>query len=170
MAEYNSYETHNIYPNLNEQQFRLNNFNEIKDYFVAEIKERKLMSKRLSKYISSFNYFDKLFIVLSVTTGTISITSFAVVVGVPLGMMSASCSLAFSSTTGIVKNLLKTARNKKKKRNKIFMLARSKVKSIESKISKANNEISHEDFMTIINEEKKYQELKESMRIMQKIT
>ena len=166
MAEYNSYETHNIYPNLNEQQFRLNNFNEIKYYFVAEIKERKLMSKRLSKYISSFNYFDKLFIVLSVTTGTISITSFAVVVGVLLGMMSASCSLAFSSTTGIVKNLLKTARNKKKKRNKIFMLARSKVKSIESKISKANNEISHEDFMTIINEEKKYRELKESMRMV----
>ena len=46
------------------------------------------------------------------------------------------------------------------------MLARSKVKSIESKISKANNEISHEDFMTIINEEKKYQELKESIRMM----
>ena len=52
------------------------------------------------------------------------------------------------------------------------MLARSKLKSIESKISKAltDNEISHEDFMTIINEEKKYRELKESMRIMQKIT
>ena len=72
------------------------------------------MSKRLSKYISSFNYFDKLLIVLSVTTGTISITSFAVVVGVLLGMMSASCSLAFSSTTGIVKNLLKTAKIKRK--------------------------------------------------------
>ena len=72
------------------------------------------MSKRLSKYISSFNYFDKLLIVLSVTTGTISITSFAVVVGVLLGMMCASCSLAFSSTTGIVKNLLKTAKIKRK--------------------------------------------------------
>ena len=48
------------------------------------------------------------------------------------------------------------------------MLARSKSNSIESKISEAliNNEISHEDFTTIINEEKKYRELKESIRMM----
>ena len=53
--------------------------------------------------------------------------------------------------------MLKTTRSKKKKNNKIVMLARSKLNTIESKISEAliNNEISHEDFMTIINEEKK---------------
>ena len=54
----------NIYPNFsptlsNDQQFRLNRINEIRDYFVAEIKEKELMSKRLSKYIASFDYFDK---------------------------------------------------------------------------------------------------------------
>ena len=66
-------------------------------------------------------------------------------------MLSASCSPAFSITTGIVKKLLKTRRNKKK-HNKIVVLARSKLNSIESKISEAmiNNEISHEDFMTIM--------------------
>ena len=114
------------------------------------------MSKRLSKYIASFDYFDKSLIVLSVTTGSISIASFATVIGAPVGMMSASCSLAFSITTGIVKKLLKTTRNKKKKHNKIVMLARNKLNSIESKISEVliNNEISHEDFMMIINEEK----------------
>ena len=71
-------------------------------------------------------------------------------------MMSASRSLAFSITTGVVKKLLKTTRNKKKKHNKIVMLARNKLNSIESKISEVliNNEISHEDFMMIINEEK----------------
>ena len=74
MTECNSYETHKIYPNLHDQQqFRLNKINEIKDYFVAEIKERELMSKRLSKYIASFDYFDKSLIVLSVATGSISI-------------------------------------------------------------------------------------------------
>ena len=53
--EYNSIEKPNIYPNVNDQQqFRLNKINEIKDYFVAEIKERELMSKRLTKYIASF--------------------------------------------------------------------------------------------------------------------
>ena len=55
---------HLMYPNLsvthsNEQQFRLNKINEIKDYFVAEIKDRELMCKRLGKYITSFDYFDK---------------------------------------------------------------------------------------------------------------
>ena len=80
--------------------------------------------------------------------------------------MSASCSLAFSITTRIVKKLLK--QQEIRKNNKIVMLARSKLNSIESKISEAliNDEISHEDFMTIINEEKKYRELKESIRMM----
>ena len=126
------------------------------------------MSKNLSKYIASFDYLDKSLIVLSVTTGSISIASFATVIGAPVGIMSASCSLVFSITTDFVKKFLKTIRNKKKKHNKIVMLARSKLNSIESKISKAlmDNEISHEDFETIINEEKKYRELKESIRMM----
>ena len=67
-----------------------------------------------------------------------------------------------------MKKIVKTTRNKKKKHSKIDVLARSKLSSIESKISEAliNSEISHEDFMTIINEEKKFPELKESIRIM----
>ena len=67
-----------------------------------------------------------------------------------------------------MKKLLKTTGSKKKEYNKIVMLARSKLSSIESKISEAliNNKISHEDFMMIINEEKKHRELKESIRMM----
>ena len=48
-------EIHNVYPNLPDQQFRLNKINDIKDYFVADIKERELISKRFSKYIASFD-------------------------------------------------------------------------------------------------------------------
>ena len=115
MAGCNSVEC-NMYLNLsatpsNEQQFRLNKINEIKDYFVAEIKERELMSKRLSKYIASFDYFDKSLIVLSVTTGSIYIASFSAVIGAPVRMISACFSLAFSISTGIVE---KTVKNKKK--------------------------------------------------------
>ena len=64
--------------------------------------------------------------------------------------------------------MLKTTRNKQKKHNKIVILARSKLNSKESKISEAliNNEITHEDFMTIINEKKKYRKLKETIRMM----
>ena len=155
-------ECSNIHPNLNavplidQEQLRLNKINEIKDYFEAEIKERELMSKRLRNYIASFNYFDKSLIILSVATGSSSIALFATVIGAPVGMVSASVSLAFSIFTGTVKKLLKPTRNKKKKHNKIVMLARSELNSIESKISEAliDNEISHEYFMAIINEEK----------------
>ena len=155
-----------MYPNLSvplsdQEQFRREKINEIKDYFVAEIKERELMSKRLSKYIASFDYVDKSLIVLSVTTDSISIASFATVIGALVGMESAIFSLGFSISTGIVKNCQKQ-QEIRKKHNKIVILARSKLCSIESKISEAltNNEISHEDFMTIINEEKKYYCLK----------
>ena len=100
--------------------------------------------------------------------GSISIASFATIIGAPAGIIGASCSFTFSVTSGFVKRFLKTIRNKKKKHNKIVMLARSKLNSIESKISKGlmNNEISHEDFETIINKEKKYRQLKESIRMM----
>ena len=85
--EHDFHGTPNMYPNLSANisnhklyhKFRLNKINEIKDYFVAEIKERELMSKRLSKYIASFDYFDKSLIVLSVATGSISIASFSTV-------------------------------------------------------------------------------------------
>ena len=88
---------------------------EIKDYFVAATKERELMSKRRTKYIGSFDYFDKSLIVLSVTTGSIYIASYATVIGALVGMASASFSLAFSISTRIVKKMLKATKNKKKK-------------------------------------------------------
>ena len=66
------------------------------------------------------------------------------------------------------KKLLKPTRSKKKKHNKIVIQARSKLNSIESNISEAltNSEISHEDFITVINEVKKYRELKQNIRMM----
>ena len=109
MVEDNFIET----SNLNNQQFRLIKINEIIDYFIAEIKERELMSKRLGKYIASFDYFDKSLIVLSATSGSISIASFATVIRTPVGVASANLSLTFSLCTGLVKKLLGTTRNKK---------------------------------------------------------
>ena len=94
-----------MYPNLNDQQqIRFNKINEIKNYFIAEIRERELLSKRISKCIASSDHFDKSLIVLSPTTGRISIESFATVAGVLAGVASASFSFAFSITTGILKN------------------------------------------------------------------
>ena len=78
------------------------------------------MSKKLSKYISFLDYFDKSLIVFSVPSGGVSIASFATAIGAPIGITSASLSLAFSLCTGLVKKLLKATRNKKKKHIKLL--------------------------------------------------
>ena len=96
----------------NAQQFRLYYFNEIKDYFLGEIRERQLISKNLSKYIASVDYFDKSLNVLSILSSSVSIASFASVIGAPTGIIGASCGFTFSITSGFVKKCLKTIRNK----------------------------------------------------------
>ena len=146
----------------------MNKISEIEDFFITEIKERKLISKKLSKYVSFFDYFHKSLIVLSVTSGSVSIASFATVIRIPIGITSASLSLTISFCAGHVKKLLKATRNKKEKHNKIVTLARSKLNSIESKVFEAliSNQIIHEDFMTIINDERNFRELRESSRMM----
>ena len=115
--------TPNIYPKLNaiplnsnisnKQQFRLNKINEVKDYFIAEIRERELISKNISKYIASLDYFDKSLNVLSILSGSISIASFATVIGVTAGIIRASCGLTFSITSGFAEKFLKTIRKRK---------------------------------------------------------
>ena len=75
-----------IHLNLSGQtQSKLNEINKMKYHFTTEIQERKIMSKRLSKYIATFDYFQKALIVLSATIGGIPIISFASIVGAPVG-------------------------------------------------------------------------------------
>ena len=96
-------------------KFRLDEINKIKYYLNSEIKERKDIIKKISKYIVAFDYADKLFITLSVSFGTLSIASHATVVGIPVGIARASLTLIFAVTTGVVKKLLNIMRKKKKK-------------------------------------------------------
>ena len=111
---------------LSEQtKFRLDAISKIENYFYQEINQRKSCSKKLSKYVAVFDYIDQALIVLSATSGGVSIISFTSIIGAPVGIASASFTLIFSLTTGIVKKLLSITRNKKKKHNKILMLAKS---------------------------------------------
>ena len=124
------------------------------------------MSKQLSKYVAAFDYRDKTLILLSETSGGISMISFTSVIGVPAGLASASFTLIFSLTTGIIKKLLKVTRKKKKKHNEIVMIAKRKLNSTKNLISQAliDLDISHEEFKTIGNEKKKYEQMKENIR------
>ena len=148
--------------NLNDQiKFRLNEINQIEDYFISDINQKKLCSEKLSKYVTVSDYIDKILIALSATSGGVSIISFTSVVGAPVGIASASFTLILSLTTGIIKKLLSITRNKK-----ILILAKSKLNGIENLVSQAliDMEIGHEEFVTILGEKKKYKKIKENVR------
>ena len=159
--------------NLTEQiKFRLSEIIGNENYFYQEINQRKSYSKKMSKYVTIFDYLDKILIILSATSGGVLIISFTSIVGVPVGIVSAS--FTFSITTWIIKKLLSTIRMKKKKHDKILMFAKSKLNSIKT-ISQALNdmEISHEEFTIILKEKVKYERMKyiiESENEQNKIT
>ena len=113
-----------------------------------------------------FDYIDKILIVLNATAGGVSICLFRSIVGAPVGITSAIFTLIFSLTTGITKKLLNITRKKKKKHDKILMLAKSKLNNIETLIAQAliDMDISHKEFITILNEKYKYEKMKENLR------
>ena len=143
-------------------KLRLYEIKNIENYFINEINERKSYSKKLNRYVTIFDYIDKILIILSATTGGISIISFTTTIGAPVGIASASFTLIFSITTGIIKKLLNMTINKKKKHDQLLMLAESKFNSIETLISQAlgDLDISHEEFIMILNEKDKYEKMK----------
>ena len=156
---------------LNElTKFRLDEINKIKDYLNAEIKQRKDIVKKVSKYIVALDYADKLFITLSASFGTLSIVSHATVVGIPVGIAGASLTVIFSVTTGAVKKILNITR-KKYNYTKIITLARNKLNIIETLISQAliDFDISHEEFSKIIYEKNNYEQIKDNIRSVKSI-
>ena len=153
--------------NLSEQKkFRLSEIIGIENYFHQEINQSKSCSKKLSKYVTAFDYIDKVLIVLSATSSEVCIIVSASVVGAPIGTASASFTLIFSLTTRIIKKLLSITTNKKKKHDKIPILGKSKLDSIETLVSQVliDVEISHEEFNAIIREKQKYEWMKENVR------
>ena len=151
-------------------KYRLDEINNIKEYFNTEIKERKDI-KKISKYIVAFDYADKVFITLSESFGNLSIASYATVVGIPAGIAGASLTLIFTVTTGVVKTLLNITRKKKKKHNKIIALARSKLNVIENLISQAliDFEITHEEFSKIIYEKSNYEQIIDNIKSVKSV-
>ena len=152
-------------------KYRLDEINKIKDYFNTEIKERKDIVKKISKYIAAFDYADKLFITLSASFGNLSIASHATVVRIPVGIAGASLTLIFTITICVVKTLLNITRKKKKKHNEIITLAKSKLNIIENLISQAliDFEITHEEFSKIIYEKNGYEQIVDNIRNVKSI-
>ena len=143
-------------------KYRLYQIKRIENYFIIEINERKSYSKKMNKYVTISDYIDKMLIVLSATTGGISIILFTSTIGAPVGIESASFTLIFSITIGIIKKLLDITRKKKERHDKILMLAESKFNSIETLRSQALGDlnISPEEFIMILKEKDRYEKVK----------
>ena len=152
-------------------KYRLDEINKIKDYLNSEIKEEKYIIKKISKYIVAFDYADKVFITLSALFGTLSIASYATVVGIPAEIAGASLTLVFTITTGVVKTLLNITRKKKKKHNKIIVLARRKLNIIENLISQAliDFEITDEEFSKVIYEKNNYEQTIDNIKSVKSV-
>ena len=96
-------------------KFQLDKISKIENYFIKEINQRKSCSRKLNKYVTTFDYIDKILIVLSATSIGVSVISFTSIIRASVGLASASLILIFSLPIGIVKKLLNITRNKKKK-------------------------------------------------------
>ena len=153
--------------NLSEQtKFPLSEIIRIEKCFHQEINQRKSRSKKLSKYVTGFDYIDIILIGLSATSSGVCIILLVSVAGAPVGIVNAIFTLIFSLTTGIIKKLLSITRSKKKKHYKILILAKSKLNSIETLVSEAriDMKINHDELITILKEKDKYEKVKENVR------
>ena len=149
-----------------QRKIRIDKITETEDYFYHEINQRKSCSKKLSKYGAVFDYIDQVLIVLSATSGGVSIILFTSIVRAPVGIASAGLTLFFCLTTGRVKKLMNITRKKNKKHDKILMLAKSRLNSIEILVSQAliDMEINHEEFVTILKDKDNYETMKDNLR------
>ena len=148
------------------QEFRLKNIDETRNYLIEEINRNELMSKKHKKVCTTLNYIEHFLILGSTITGCVSISAFASLVGIPIGIASSTIGLKICVITAGIKKYKSIIKKKKKKHDKIVLLAKSKLNSIEVLISKAliDSVISHDEFVLINNMLKQYKKMKKEIK------
>ena len=144
------------------QEFRLKNIDQTRNYFLEEIKQNELMSKKQKKVFTTLNY--SFLIIASTIAGSFSISSYASLIGIPMGILISAKGFQNCAITVEIKKYKSII--KKKKHDKIVSLAKSKLNSIEVLISIAliDSVISHDEFVLIKNVQKEYDEMKEDIK------
>ena len=124
------------------------------------------MSTKHKKICTTLNYIEHCLILASMITGCISISASASFIVIPIGIMSSAIGLKICAITAGIKKYKSIIKKKKKKHDKIVLLAKSKLNSIEVLISKALNVsvISHDEFALINNLQKIYDEMKKEIK------
>ena len=152
---------YNYFKNIS-QEFRFKNIDKTKYYFLEDIKQNELMSRKYKKLCTTLNYIEHFLILASTITGCISISAFASLLGIPIGITSSAIGLKICAITAGIKKYKSIIKKKKKKHDKIVLLAKSKLNSIEVLISKAliDSNISYDQFVLINNVLKEFMTLK----------
>ena len=144
----------------------MKNSDEKRKYFLEEIKQNELMSKRHKKVCTTLNYIEHFFVLASTITGCISISVFASLIGIPIEITSSAIGLKICAITAGIKKYQSINKKKKKKHYKIVLLAKPKLNSMEVLISQAliDSVISHDEFVLINNVLKEYNEIKKEIK------
>ena len=148
------------------QEFRLKNIDETRNFFLEEIKQNELMSKKLKKVCTTLNYIEHFLVLACTINGCISVSAFVSLIVIPIGIRSSAMGLKIFAITAGIKMSKSRIKKKKKKHNKIVLLAKFKLNSIEVLISKAfiDSVISHDEFVLINNVQTEYEETKEEIK------
>ena len=133
------------------QEFRLKNIDETRNYFVEETEQNELMSRKHKKVCTTLNYVENFLILASAITGCISISAFASLIGIPIGITSSATGLKTCARASGIKKYKSIFKKKKMKNDKIVLLAKSELNSIKVLIFNAliNSNISHDEFVLI---------------------
>ena len=144
------------------QEFVFKNIDETRNYLIEEINRNELMSKNNKKVCTTLNHIEHFLILGSAITGCISISAFASLVFITIGIRSSTIELKIYAIAAAIKKYKSIIKKKKKKHDKIVLLAKSKFNSIEVLISKTsiNSVISHDEFFLINNVLKEHNEMK----------
>ena len=143
---------YNHFKNMS-QKFKFENINETRNYFIEEIEQNKLMSRKHKKACATLNYIEHFLILDSTITGCISISAFASFLGIPIGITSSAIVLEICAIAAGIKKYKPIIKEKKKKHDKIALLAKVKLNNIEVLISKTLivSNVSHDKVVLINN-------------------
>ena len=123
-------EIYNYFKNLS-QEIRLKNISETRNYLPEEVNQNKLMSRQHKKVCTTLNYIEHILILASTITGCISISDFAYLIGVSIGITSSAIGSKMCTIAARVKRFKSIIKKKKKKHNKIVLLTKPKLNSRE---------------------------------------
>ena len=148
------------------QEFRLKNIDETRNYLIEEINRNELMSKKHKKVCTTLNYIEHFLILASAIAGCISISAFVSLLGIPIGITSTVVGLKICAVTAGIQMYTSIVKKKKKKHDKMVLLAKTKLNSIEVLISKAliHSNISHDDFVLVNNVLKEFDKMKKEIK------